>query len=452
MVGRDGLQGTFSVDFKQPPLFDVMTDEAKPYSFMPYPADVLLPGEAAPQLEYTRTHLIPKMPSTPINNEQIALFSFFAGAGFLDLGFEHDGFKIAYVNEVHPPFLDAYHYARANLKFTPPEYGHYAGSIADFVDGDKNGELGELVQDVRRNASIVGFLGGPPCPDFSVGGKNRGKDGNNGKLSAMYVELICRQKPDFFLFENVKGLWSTKRHRAFFEDIKNRTQLAGYITTERLVNAIECGAPQDRDRVILLGFRRELLSDLGFNLSKNISEIPMGVFPWESFIQHPKEQIFAYAWPSTQPFAEDSQLSCVSGIDEELTVEHWFKKNDVLNHPNAEHYFKPRAGITRFASVAEGDDSKKSFRRLHRWRYSPTACYGNNEVHLHPYKIRRISVAEAMAIQSLPKDFVLPPSMTLTNMFKTVGNGVPFIMANTLAKTISSFLRGNRDDDKGYCF
>ncbi len=43
------------------------------------------------------------------------------------------------------------------------------------------------------------------------------------------------------------------------------------------------------------------------------------------------------------------------------------------------------------------------YKRLHRWRYSPTACYGNNEVHLHPYKPRRISVAEALAIQSLPQ-------------------------------------------------
>ncbi|MBE9201384.1 DNA cytosine methyltransferase [Nodularia sp. LEGE 06071] len=57
----------------------------------------------------------------------------------------------------------------------------------------------------------------------------------------------------------------------------------------------------------------------------------------------------------------------------------------------------------RFTAIDEGDVSNKSFKRPHRWRYSPTACYGNNEVHLHPYQVRRISVAEALAIQSLPK-------------------------------------------------
>jgi DNA (cytosine-5)-methyltransferase 1 len=112
-----------------------------------------------------------------------------------------------------------------------------------------------------------------------------------------------------------------------------------------------------------------------------------------------------------------------------------------LNHPNAKDYFQPRAGIVKFTIVDEGDDSKKSYKRLHRWRYSPTACYGNNEVHLHPYKIRRISVAEALAIQSLPENFVLPENMSLTNKFKTIGNGVPYLAAKGLAQTMLDFLR-----------
>lgn len=79
---------------------------------------------------------------------------------------------------------------------------------------------------------------------------------------------------------------------------------------------------------------------------------------------------------------------------------------------------------------------KKSFKRLHRWRYSPTAAYGNNEVHLHPYKKRRITVAEALAIQSLPKKYELPQSMTKSEMFKTVGNGVPYLLSKGLASGI----------------
>lgn len=50
---------------------------------------------------------------------------------------------------------------------------------------------------------------------------------------------------------------------------------------------------------------------------------------------------------------------------------------------------------------------KKSYKRFHRWCYSPTACYGKNEVHLHLYRARRLSAAEALAIQSLPKKNLL---------------------------------------------
>lgn len=362
------------------------------------------------------------------------IFSFFSGSGFLDLGFENTGYKIAYVNEIFPPFMSAYRYSREMLKLPSPEYGYHEGETADvskLTEGTQAQKLNELVKDSRKSNHIIGFIGGPPCPDFSVGGKNKGHLGDNGKLSESYIELICQNLPDFFLFENVKGLWRTKKHRLFYESLKIKLQQAGYILTERLINAIEYGVPQDRDRIILIGFKNNLL---------NYMEIDNFTFPWEEYILYPQNQVFAYPWINNEPFKENSITYCPDNIPQELTVEYWFLKNNVLNHPNSKHYFQPRAGITKFLTIAEGDDSKKSFKRLHRWRYSPTACYGNNEVHLHPYKVRRISVSEALAIQSLPANFSLPENMSLTNMFKTVGNGVPYLAGKALAQSILDFL------------
>ncbi|MEH2058725.1 MAG: DNA cytosine methyltransferase [Nostoc sp.] len=370
------------------------------------------------------------------------IFSFFAGSGFLDLGFETSGFNIVYVNEIFPPFIAAYRHSREVLKMRSPEYGYDHGEAADVTKliAEKEAQrLQELVKDCRKSHNVIGFIGGPPCPDFSIGGKNRGGLGDNGKLSASYVELICQNIPDFFLFENVKGLWKTTKHRLFFESLKQQLQEAGYILTERLINAIEYGVPQDRERIILIGFKNSFLQDIGikFSSEKLLHEV---YFPWNNYILYPQEKVFAYPWCNSEPFKENSLIPCPDGIPEELTVEYWFIKNNVLKHSNAEHYFKPRAGITKFAAVQEGDNSRKSFKRLHRWRYSPTACYGNNEVHLHPYKVRRISVAEALAIQSLPANFTLPENMSLTNMFKTIGNGVPYLASKALAQTILNFL------------
>jgi DNA (cytosine-5)-methyltransferase 1 len=221
--------------------------------------------------------------------------------------------------------------------------------------------------------------------------------------------------------------------------LKQQLQEAGYILTERLINAIEYGVPQDRERIILIGFRNNFIKEIGITIDKKklLSE---KYLPWRNYILYPKENVFAYPWRKCDPFQENIIMPCPDDIPQELTVEYWFRKNNVLKHPNAENCFQARAGITKFATVHEGDNSRKSFKRLHRWRYSPTACYGNNEVHLHPYKVRRISVAEALAIQSLPANFVLPENMSLTNMFKTIGNGVPYLASEALAQTIINFL------------
>lgn len=372
--------------------------------------------------------------------DKIGIFSFFAGAGFLDLGFEDTGlFETLFVNEYHQPFMDIYKGARENIGIKPPKYGHHVNDINDFLRDDKLDELKVNLQESQNTFKAIGFIGGPPCPDFSVGGKNRGKEGENGRLSGTYADLICETKPDFFLFENVKGLWRTKKHREFYESLKDKFKSNGYILTERLINSIEYGVPQDRDRIILIGFSKEYLSK---NKYKFNGTPYLWNFDWDYGIKYDKNRIFSLLWPKSEEFVEDSSKKKPNIIPEELTIEYWFNKNDIKNHENQSRHFTPKAGLAKFKSVEEGDDSKKSYKRLHRWRYSPTAAYGNNEVHLHPYKARRISVAEALAIQSLPKDFIIPENITLTNSFKAIGNGVPFLAAQGLAVTILNFFNG----------
>lgn len=369
---------------------------------------------------------------------KIGIFSFFAGAGFLDLGFEKTpGFETVFVNEYHKPFMEVYRESRKSMSIDLPSLGHNTDDICEFLSGSNKRLLKDNLLSARKSFDLIGFIGGPPCPDFSVGGKNRGSEGENGKLSGTYIELIIDNQPDFFLFENVKGLYRTKKHKAFFEEVKSRLIKSGYYLTEKLINAIEFGAPQDRERIILVGFKRSMLTNFGMVLNGSPY---LKSFDWESKTRFKTKEVFSLNWPSQEVFQEDGFRSLPTGIIEELTVDYWFRKNDVLNHPNSNDYFQPRAGLSKFQSIQEGDDLKKSYKRLHRYRYSPTAAYGNNEVHLHPFKARRISAAEALAIQSLPKEFTIPESITLSNMFKTIGNGVPYLAAKGLAETILHFI------------
>lgn len=125
--------------------------------------------------------------------KDIKLFSFFAGAGFLDYGFEQAGYKPVFVNERHVPFLNAYKYARARLNIKEPEYGYHCGDIKDLLSGSGKSMLADRVRAVKAEGPLTGFIGGPPCPDFSMAGKNKGKHGENGKLSASYSLLIRHQ-------------------------------------------------------------------------------------------------------------------------------------------------------------------------------------------------------------------------------------------------------------------
>ena len=212
------------------------------------------------------------------------IFSFFSGAGFLDLGFELEGhYNVVFVNEFHKAFNDVYRYARQCMHLPEPLYGHHVENIMHYVDGQHPEMLQNLINLVNESKAhnLTGFIGGPPCPDFSVAGKNRGKDGDNGKLSQTYADLICHVRPDFFLFENVKGLYRTARHRAFFEQMKQQFRDNGYSLTERLINSLEYGAPQDRDRIILIGFSQQTIDALHLPSA----DFVLQRFPWQQHIE-----------------------------------------------------------------------------------------------------------------------------------------------------------------------
>lgn len=375
----------------------------------------------------------------------LKIFSFFSGSGFLDLGFEKSGFDIAFVNENYAHFLEAYKYSRKKLKLPDPDFGYSNLCVEEFLNSRVAAKkLSGHVKQCKNNGSVIGFIGGPPCPDFSLGGKHKGFEGENGRLTRVYFDLITKHKPDWFLFENVKGLFHTKKHREFFDRLLEDIRGAGYAVNYDIVNALEFGVPQYRDRVIIFGIKKThagadfSMPTLDTGHYTRHSELKS--FSPRKYAKYKLDEVLEHKWPKTRKFRENSTVKEPASLPLDLTAEHWFRKNDVYSHPNARHHFMPTQGNTRFSTIEEGCANGKSYKRLHRWRYSPTAAYGNNEVHLHPYKARRLSAAEALAIQSMPKGFELPPDMALSSMFKTIGNGVPYLMACGIAKTIKKYL------------
>ena len=366
--------------------------------------------------------------------KDVPILSFFAGGGFLDMGFEQAGFKIVWNNECNPVFADMYEYGMTTWRHSSNPNSKQA------IISDRRSIVDITSHDIIEAAfpqgipELFGMIGGPPCPDFSIGGKNRGQNGIHGPLSNVYVDRICEIKPDFFVFENVAGLFRTKKHRKFLTKLENKLEKKGYNLDLRILNALEMGLPQDRERLFVIGIKHHLSEAC---LNRTLKKKERGWFPWPECPQY-KNAKKMFDWPT---IANKNKIpEKPAGIPDELMVCHILSgSNPPDKLPNGQEGFKPYSN--KFNIIKEGDTNRKSFKRLHRYRYSPTACYGHNEVHLHPWEKRRLTVRETMRIQGIPDAYVLPKEVPLTAKFAMIGNGVPVPLSRLVAMSVYKLLQ-----------
>lgn len=349
------------------------------------------------------------------------LLSFFTGGGFLDLGFERVGFNIAWTNEVNPVFADIHDFAHTRMRqAVDPKSGPVSISDRRSIVHITAPEILEQAFGEKR-PRVFGIIGGPPCTDFSRGGVNAGSTGSNGRLTGVYVSKLLQLEPTFFVIENVPALQRSPTHGAYFG--KKLRQLGKrYHLHVKVLNALEFGAPQDRHRLFVVGVRKD-------------ADPEATDFEW------PHNAKFAgarnLAWPGETPFG--AEMDRPEDLPTELMVETAFGgKGGLEDLPNGGEWFQPYS--SKFGSVPEGCVKTKSFKRLHRYRYSPTAWYGNNEVHLHPTQPRRISVREALRLQTVPDSYILPEDAPLCAKFKVACNGVPVVLAAHIAGAICQHL------------
>ena len=204
----------------------------------------------------------------------------------------------------------------------------------------------------------------------------------------------------------------------------------------QVLNALELGVPQNRERLIIVGLNQNITESC---IKRTQLEDEHGWFPWPVYPKY-RDAKNRFNWPSIVPMGEKPEKP--EGIPEELMVNSVLNENNPpAKQPNGLEGFKPHS--KKFEIKCEGDTRGKSFKRLHRYRYSPTACYGHNEVHLHPWENRRLTVREAMRIQGIPDTYILPRETTLKSKFAIIGNGVPVPLAWEVAKSLDKLLRNS---------
>lgn len=353
----------------------------------------------------------------------------------MDMGFESLGFPVAWTNEVDPQFAALYaagmtSWRRGKDSQADEAKISFTGSLVDIPDDDTI-----LKQAFPKGVpKLFGMIGGPPCQDFSIAGKRQGIGGKRGSLTHDYCWRIDHLQPAFFVFENVSGLLQ-KKHRAEFDLIRDFFK-EHYLTDYAKLNSLDYGVPQSRERLFLVGIRRDLIKEPQTGLLlPDMAQV--GWMDWQ------REQTHAgvrkrYKWPTTEPLGSTPKAPKHKRRLDLCVDRCLIRPEEADTVANA----KDRFNLTsdKPAKTLEGLVSNRSFKRLHRYRYSPTACYGNNEVHLHPWENRRLSVREVLRIQGVDDIYVLPEGTPLSAKFKMIGNGVPVPLAYGVAQTVARLL------------
>ena len=403
----------------------------------------------------------------------------FAGAGGLSEGFVRAGFNpIAHV-EMNKDACDtlktrtAYHWLKKNGKESI--YYDYLKSEtknkeefwkthipSNIINSVINTEISkETLPDIfKKIDSELGknkidlIIGGPPCQAYSVAGRARKdmSDDPRNFLYKYYVEFLIKYQPKMFVFENVLGILSAK-NGDFLNDIFKAVREAGYelaTPPNKYLNAKDFGVLQDRKRVIIIGWKKELnLSYPEFETKENNFEILKDLFSDLKPLKNGQGTLNAisYAKPITA-YLEQAKIR--NGLD--FITQH-------IARPNNENDLE----IYRIAVNEWNEGKRLNYAHLPERliKHSNTKSFTNRfqvvngqgvshtvvahiamdgHYYIHPDKKqnRSITVREAARIQSFPDDYFFEGSRTAA--FKQIGNAVPPLMAEKIAEKIKEMI------------
>jgi DNA (cytosine-5)-methyltransferase 1 len=253
-------------------------------------------------------------------------------------------------------------------------------------------------------------IGGAPCQTFSTGNVHFREDDARHTLPRKYACILrilnLKYELDFFVFENVKGITSSK-HRQEYRTIKRLFSRAGFRLFEAELDAADFGVAQHRRRVFIVGINKKKHPNVEFQFPDSVTSDPLVV------------------------------ASKLKGLPEPLLFRRGTKKEDIPYHPN--HWaMYPRSSKFKDGSLASNRKTGRSFRVLEWDRPSWTVAYGNREVHIHPNGHRRLSVYEAMLLQGLPEDYELLG--TLSDQIRQISDAIPPQLGEALGRAIREAL------------
>ena len=321
------------------------------------------------------------------------------------------------------------------------------------ITKDNCDQLINKVKVFLKGRKLDGIIGGPPCQAYSNIGRARDKNGmkddKRNYLYEFYLKFIEELKPKFFIFENVPGLMNAGKG-IYLKNILNGVRKLGYsIPDPTIINAADYGVPQNRKRVIMLGWK----PTMNIQTEKIFSKVKKMNCTVENFLDD---------LPKLKPGEERNNVKYIkdSAILQKNGIR--CKQDRVFSHTSRPHngrdldiykiaIKKYRKGqklrYNELPKELKTHNNEKSF--LDRFKVIDMKATASHTIvahiskdghyYIHPKQNRSLSVREAARLQTFPDNYKFEGSRTA--QFKQIGNAVPPILSTILAIGLKQYFK-----------
>ena len=367
------------------------------------------------------------------------VISFFSGAGGMDLGFELAGHNIVWSNDFDKDAVESY-------DFNIGKYNNHKavlGDITEILDNYDKTDKG--INESIPDGDIL--IGGFPCQGFSIANINRNMNDERNYLYLELLRVINRKNPKFIVLENVKGLENIENGdilKMIIQDIENIGN--GYSVIYNVLNAYNFGVPQNRERVIILGVRNDILKQFKMPITESstatknkykklyipsthsiTSKLKDPINPYQK-INYLYEHWINNSLDFAKHYYNDGNIYAVATIRDtiaDLPLEFEPNHEKIHNHTGSKCKVKINNRVGNRATLWD--------------KHSPTIMgrgsgTGGPLIIPHPEQHRRLSIREVARIQTFPDKFIFKGSNSAC--YRQIGNAVPVLMAYNIAKII----------------
>ena len=384
------------------------------------------------------------------------MVDFFAGAGGLSCGFTQAGFKVCFANDFEEVCVRTYRYNHPELpsdKVLKEDIRKIVSNIENYVTED---------------IDIV--VGGPPCQGFSSANQQRIIDDPRNELYKYYIEAIKRICPKFVVMENVKGMLSVANQ--VVEDYKSiliqkDSKEYSYDVAYRLLNSVNFGVPQNRERLIYIAIRKDISESKHITPELLFQKIEQACEKNPHFnLQSALEFINPLDAPRIkgQTEVDDEKTGMKIGINNYDSCGNLYLKSinsgrKLLYVFNHKARYCSDVNYEIFKRLEQGEDATNPkiadimpyahrngiFKDKYFKLYADKPCRTITAhmkmdclSHIHPYQVRSLTPREAARVQSFPDDYLFLGAYLKTYM--QIGNAVPVLMAKQIAEIIKKYI------------